>query len=92
MTSAKSAHHRPDDAALCVSRSAHDVSAIERLFTRGEGRAVRNQLSTVIDGNRVTLAVRFQNGPLGKRRAILFYTAQNNRVDQLHSSQAGEIC
>lgn len=74
MTSAKSAHHRPDDAALCVSRSEHDVSAIEHLFTRGEGRVVRSQLSTVIDDHCVTLVVRFRNRPLGKRRTSLFDT------------------
>lgn len=84
MTSAKSAHHRLDDAALCVSRSAHEVSATERLFTRGEGGVVRNQLSTVIDDNCVTLAVRFQNRPLGKRRGSLFLQHRKNRIDQLH--------
>lgn len=70
MTSAKSAHHRPDDAALCVSRPVHDVSAIEHLFTRG---GVKSQLSAVIDDNCATLVLRFQNGPLRKRRGGLFY-------------------
>lgn len=73
MTSAKSAHHRPDDAALCVSRPAHDVSAIEHLFTRVGGGGVKSQLSAVIHDNCATLVLRFQNGPLRRRKRGLFY-------------------
>lgn len=74
MTSAKSAHHRPDDAALCVSRPAHDVSAIEHLFMREGGGGLKSQLSAVIDDNCATLVLRLTKWTLEKkeRRPVLY--------------------